>query len=56
MTDAVQEFGISRSTLYRLAKAGRLRIYSRTGDRRSYVSRQEIASLSEFRPKSFKRT
>ncbi len=39
MTDAVEEFGISRSTLYRLAKAGRLRIYSRSGDRRSYVNR-----------------
>ena len=56
MSDAVEQFGISRSTLYRLAKAGRLRIYSRTGDRRSYVNRQEIAALSEFKPKSFKRT
>ncbi|HEY5640467.1 MAG TPA: helix-turn-helix domain-containing protein [Dehalococcoidia bacterium] len=56
MTDAVQEFGISRSTLYRLAKAGRIRIYARTGDRRSYVNRQEVAALSEFKPKPLKRT
>ena len=55
MSDAVEEFGMSRSTLYRLARAGRLRIYSRTGDRHSYVNRQEVASLSEFRPKSLKR-
>ena len=55
MSDAVEEFGISRSTLYRLAKAGRLRIYSRTGDRRSYVNRQEVAALSEFRPKALTR-
>ena len=56
MSDAIEQFGMSRSTLYRLAKAGRLRIYSRTGDRRSYVNRQEIAALSEFKPKNLKRT
>ncbi len=55
LTDAVKEFDISRSTLYRLAQKGRLRIYSRTGDARSYVNRSEVAALSEFKPKNLER-
>ena len=55
LTDAVEEFDISRSTLYRLAQNGRLRIFSRTGDNRSYVNRSEVAALSEFKPKNLQR-
>ncbi len=53
---AAREFGMSRSAFYFLAKAGRLRFYARSGDRRSYVNREEVAALSEFKPKSLKRT
>ena len=53
---AAREFGMSRSAFYFLERAGRLRYYARTGDRRSYVNREEVAALSEFKPKSLKRT
>ena len=55
LTEAVEEFSISRSTLYRLAQNGRLRIFGRTGDNRSYVNRSEVAALSEFKPKNLQR-
>ena len=55
LTGAVEEFSISRSTLYRLAQDGRLRIFGRTGDNRSYVNRSEVAALSEFKPKNLQR-
>ena len=49
--DAADRYALSRSTIYRLAHRGKLTIYRRAGDRRSYVERERIKELVEFRPK-----
>ncbi len=51
MGDSADKYGLSRSTIYRLAHRGKLTIYRRAGDRRSYVERERIKELIEFRPK-----
>jgi excisionase family DNA binding protein len=51
VNDVAREFGIGRTTLYRLIKKYRLPVYKREGDRRSYVDRDEVRRLMELRPK-----
>jgi len=46
--DAVRVYGISRSTIFRLVKAGLVR-YRRPGDRKTYVSRRQLESMISFR-------
>ena len=52
MSHAAQEFGLYRSALYFLAKAGRLRVYGRSGDRRSYVNREELPHSRSLSPRA----
>jgi hypothetical protein len=47
--DAVQEFGVSRRTLFRLAQDGRLSKHKRVGDKRTFVRRVEVQSALGFR-------
>jgi hypothetical protein len=49
--DAVSEFGVSRRTLFRLISAERLATYRRAGDRKSYISREELAGALSFKRK-----
>jgi hypothetical protein len=49
LPDAVIEFGISRATLGKLIREGRLARYSKVGDRRGFVDRDELRELLEFR-------
>ncbi|MGE3076627.1 MAG: helix-turn-helix transcriptional regulator [Dehalococcoidia bacterium] len=46
--DAVREYGISRSTIFRLFKTG-LSKYRRPGDRKTYVSRRQLEDMTAFR-------
>ncbi len=48
--DSADKYGLSRSTIYRLAHKGKLTIYRRAGDRRSYVERERLKKLVVFRP------
>jgi predicted DNA-binding transcriptional regulator AlpA len=52
VNDVAREFGIGRTTLYRLIKKYKLPLYKREGDRRSYVDRGEVRRIMELRPKS----
>lgn len=45
---AVVEYGISRSTIFRLFKEGLPR-YRRPGDRKTYVSRRQLEDMTSFR-------
>jgi predicted DNA-binding transcriptional regulator AlpA len=45
---AVLAYGISRSTIFRLVKAGLVR-YRRPGDRKTYVSRKQLENMTSFR-------
>jgi excisionase family DNA binding protein len=47
---AADEFTVSRSTLYRVLNQGNLPRFRRRGDRRTFVSRSQVASLLGFRP------
>ncbi|MGK2966637.1 MAG: helix-turn-helix transcriptional regulator [Tepidiformaceae bacterium] len=47
--DALDALGISRATLYRALKANDVPRYKRIGDRKTYVSRSEVAALFGFR-------
>jgi predicted DNA-binding transcriptional regulator AlpA len=46
--DAVRLYGLSRSTIFRLFKAGLSR-YRRPGDRKTYVSRKQLEEMTSFR-------
>jgi hypothetical protein len=46
--DAVTAYGLSRSTIFRLVKAGLVR-YRRPGDRRTYISRRQLEDMTSFR-------
>lgn len=46
--DAVAQYGLSRSTVFRLFKAGLPR-FRRSGDRKTYVSRSQLESMTSFR-------
>lgn len=49
LSRAVEEFKISRSTLYEYIKAGRLTRYRQVGERRTLLDRQEIKRLLQPR-------
>lgn len=51
VNDVAREFGIGRTTLYRLIKKYKLPLYKREGDRRSYVDREEVRRIMALRPK-----
>lgn len=51
LEEAEREYGLKRSTLYRWAKRGEVRVYRRPGDRKSYVRRAEVEKLRAFRPR-----
>jgi excisionase family DNA binding protein len=50
LDDAAKKTGISRRTLTRWVSEGKLRAYSRAGDRKRYVDLDEIRKLQELRP------
>jgi excisionase family DNA binding protein len=45
VSQAVAEFGVSRSTLYELMKAGHLHRYRRVGERRTLIDQREVKRL-----------
>jgi excisionase family DNA binding protein len=47
--EAAEELGVSRDTLDRLIKAGRLARYERHGDRRVYVDMEQARQVLSFR-------
>lgn len=49
--EAEHEFGMKRATIYKYAKRGDITTYRRPGDRKSYVRRDEMRRLREFRPR-----
>jgi predicted site-specific integrase-resolvase len=51
-----QAYSLSRSTIYRLVRAGQLTLYRRAGDRRSYVERDRVEALVRFREHDPQRT
>lgn len=46
--EAAVEYGLSRSTIFRLFKQGLSR-FRRPGDRKTYVSRAQLESMTSFR-------
>ena len=46
--EAVTEYGLSRSTIFRLVKEGLVK-FRRAGDRRSYISRRQLEEMTSFR-------
>lgn len=50
ITKAAKEFGVHRVTLYRYVKAGRLTGYTRGLGAGTYVDRNELKLLAQFRP------
>jgi len=50
MEDAATETGIGRRTLTRWVSEGKLRAYTRAGDRKRYVDLEDIRKLQELRP------
>jgi excisionase family DNA binding protein len=47
---AADALGTSRSTVYRLIRAGEVRSYRRRGDRKTYVSRAALERALSFKP------
>jgi excisionase family DNA binding protein len=47
--EAAEELGVSRDTLDRLIKAGKLSRYERHGDRRVYVDMEQARQVLSFR-------
>ena len=54
LDDAVEEFGISRRTLYRLIRSEKIPRYKRPGDRKRYVLRADLSRFMGFRELPFK--
>ena len=48
--DAVREFDIGKSSLYRWLRQGLLERYRRRGDRRTFVDREQLKRLIEPQP------
>ncbi len=48
--DATTEFGVSRSTIFRVFNAAGLTRYRRPGDRKSYLVRSELQQALSFHP------
>jgi excisionase family DNA binding protein len=49
---AAKEAGVSRRTISKWVKQGKLRLYARAGDRKHYVDMDELEKLREFKPLS----
>jgi hypothetical protein len=47
--EAVAEFGLSRRTLFRLIESEGLRRFRKVGDRKTYLSREELSRKAAFR-------
>lgn len=50
LDEAAEQTGVSRRTLTRWISAGKLRAYSRAGDRKRYVDLDDLRKLQELRP------
>ncbi len=50
LEEAAKQTGVSRRTLTRWISDGRLRAYSRAGDRRRFVDLDDLRKLLELRP------
>lgn len=48
--DAAAEFGLDRGTLYRYIKRGKLKKWRREMDVKTYIDREELRKLLEFKP------
>jgi hypothetical protein len=48
---ATAEFGLSRSVIFKYLKQGRITGWERTGDRRTFVDREELKRLVQPRIK-----
>jgi excisionase family DNA binding protein len=49
IAEAVERLGVSRDTLERLIRAGRLKRYRRFGDRKTYVDLDEAKQVLDWR-------
>ena len=49
IAEAAQRLGVSRDTLERLIRAGRLKRYRRFGDRKTYVDLDEAKEVLDWR-------
>jgi len=50
LDDSAEQSGVSRRTLNRWIADGRLRVYSRAGDRKRYVDLDDIKKLQQLEP------
>lgn len=50
LQQAAGEFGLNPATLHRYIKKGKLKRWRREMDQRTYVDRDELRRLLEFRP------
>ena len=50
LDDAAKQTGISRRSLTRWVAEGKLKAYSRAGDRKRYVDLEDIRKLQQLRP------
>lgn len=50
LDDAAKQTGISRRSITRWISAGKLRAYSRAGDRRRYVDLDDLKKLQQLKP------
>lgn len=48
--DAANEFNVARTSIYRYMRLGQLKRWRRPMDRRTYVDREELRKLLEFKP------
>jgi len=49
LQDVAEEFGVDRSTIYRYLRLGKLKRWKREMDQRTYIDRDELRRLLEFR-------
>ena len=48
--DAAEQLGISMATLYRHLAANGITTFTRVGDRRAYITKEDVATLRDWRP------
>ena len=51
---AASEYGVSQVTLYRLLRQGKLKRYEREGSRRTWLDRDQLEELFQYREKRSK--
>lgn len=49
LDEAVLQFQVSKTTLYKWVRAGELKRFRRAGDRRTFVSSKRLAELTRWR-------